>query len=160
MRPITAVWAGSTGRCLLWDLCKTDFPMRKSAIFSARTSSVFWRPTVRMSGDKRSDAGQMSFPCWQKRSPHSGSFLNISISAQAGERGTPSSVCVFLTAAAKGNRSMPERSRYCSDCSTARSRTNNDKSMVERCCMARLKGCKRRVQFSDRPETFVQQQKN
>ena len=46
------------------------------------------------------------------------------------------------------------------DCSNDWSRANNGKSMAERCRMEKLKVYKSRVQFSDNPETIVQQQKN
>ena len=61
---------------------------------------------------------------------------------------------------AGGNQSAQSRSNYCTNCSNDRSRTNNDKSMAEKCRMARLRGIKSRVQFSDNPVTLVQQQKN
>ena len=60
---------------------------------------------------------------------------------------------------ANGNQCTQIRQPF-SNYSTNRSRTNNGKSMAERCRMARLRGIKSRVQFSDNPETIVQQQKN
>ena len=61
---------------------------------------------------------------------------------------------------AGGNQCRQSRSKHCSNFSTNRSRSNNGKSMVEKCRMARLRGIKSRVQFSDNPATIVQQQKN
>ena len=59
-----------------------------------------------------------------------------------------------------GNQCTQRRHNHCSNYNTNRSWTNNDKSMAERCRMARLKSSKSRVQFSDNPVTIVQQQKN
>ena len=61
---------------------------------------------------------------------------------------------------AGGNQCTQRWRNYCINCSTNRSWTNSGKSMAERCRMEKLKGYKSRVQFSDNPETIVQQQKN
>ena len=60
---------------------------------------------------------------------------------------------------AGGNQCTQRWRNHCTNCSTNRSKTNNGKSMAERCRMPKLKGYKSRVQFSDNPVTIVQQKK-